>query len=58
MVMYGIKTGDQPPGTMSWRKESFQCDGYASNIDTWVIVYEFPSGVNPETKLKFHGDGR
>ena len=58
MVMYGRKTGDQPPGTMTWVKESFACDGYPGDMKTWVINYEFPSGIHPETKKPFHGDGR
>ena len=57
-VMYGIKTGDQPKGTMSWSLEAFACDGFSSDVKTWVIQYEFPSGINPETNEKFHGDGR
>jgi len=58
MITYGMKTGDQPPGSMTWSKEAFTCDGYPHGTETWVINYEFPSGIHPETKKPFHGDGR
>lgn len=45
---YGLKTGDMPPGTMSWRLQPFQCDGFSDN--TWEIQYRFNSGINPATK--------
>jgi hypothetical protein len=32
---YGIKTGDMPPGTMSWRLQPFSCDGYKEH--TWEL---------------------
>jgi len=35
MFTYGIKTGDMPPGTMSWRLQPFSCDGYKEH--TWEL---------------------
>ena len=42
---------------MNWYKESQSLPGYSGH-DMWVVEYEFPSGVHPETKKHFHGDGR
>ena len=54
-ITYGVRTGDQPPGTMSWSLESFSCDGYP-NIKTWVINYNFNSGYRNGNY--FHHDRR
>ena len=58
MVTYGIKTGDQPPGSMTWEKDTHvHCDGFSREA-TWIINYSFPSGKHPETKKRFGGDSR
>lgn len=56
MFNYGTKTGDMPPGTMSWRLQPFQCDGYKEQ--TWEIQYRFNGGFNPATKQSYGGDSR
>ena len=53
MRTYGFKTGDMPQGSMSWTKKTYlTCQGYPKGTATWVINYEFPSGIN------YQGDGR
>lgn len=56
MFTYGTKTGDMPPGTMSWRLQPFHCDGYKEK--TWEIQYRFKGGVNPKDFKQFNGDAR
>jgi len=56
-VTYGVRTGDMPKGKMTWKKESFCCDGYAG-INTWVVKYSFNGGKHPVTGKSYNGDGR
>ena len=58
MITYGIKTGDMPNGTMTWALEHFQCSGYSHDVQTWEIQYNFPSGRNAETGIRYNGDSR
>ena len=51
---YGIRVGDQPPGSMQWKISNIQCDGYKEK--TWQIYYQFGSGT--KNGKKFHGDSR
>jgi len=44
--IYGIMTGDQPPGSMSVSVDKkYKCEGYNKN-NTLIIQYNFPNGKN------------
>lgn len=52
-VTYGVRTGDQPPGSMTYKLEPFACAGYPKT-QTWTIRYEFDDGKR--NGKKFSGD--
>lgn len=44
-ITYGIRTGDQPPGTMDWFLGDAKCEGYPKATKTWEVSYLFNAGV-------------
>lgn len=42
-VTYGVRTGDQPPGTFKWSLENLRCSGFTEK--TWVVQYRFDGGI-------------
>ena len=37
-ITYGVRTGDQPPGSMTYKLEPFNCAGYPKT-KTWTVLY-------------------
>lgn len=54
-ITYGIRTGDQPPGSMTYKLEPFNCAGYPKT-KTWTIRYQLSNGVR--NGQKFNADQR
>lgn len=61
-TLYGVPSGTQPPGRMAITLQPFQLPGETDSFGTYMIAYQFPSGIqserHPNPGVPYAGTGR